>query len=141
MTDDWLQRELAEYEEQWRQGYFPAVAFAFEQCYAVDAPLPDWLAEAIRDSLAFTFREGGKEGRSDRDGGHLKRAPRLEVEWLRRGVAEVLLNARIDLPGHGYEATREGAFAMAHDILKGHRAQVSAKTLKNVTERHPKRPR
>lgn len=127
--EEFIEREMSEYRAQWDAGYFPAVLDAFRQCVVAEVPIPQWLADAMLPELVFAFREGGKEGRSRRDGGHLARAKRRDIHTLRYEEAEIWLRARAELPGFGYAATREGAFAFVSEQLRGTSAQGSAKAI------------
>lgn len=122
-------RDLAEYEERWRAGDFPALVEAIQFCHTAEAVVPLWLAQAISVELHAAFHDFRPRERGMKRS-HKARLERARIQSERALWAEVFLAERgprgsgrlID----GKPMTRAQAFEMASVQLQSTAARGSA---------------
>lgn len=125
--------ELAKLEARWNATQdLRAVAEALDWCTLNALPLPGWTHSPIRKSLATMFARSGPEGRIGQRG-YRAIAKRLDKHEERHRVATWTLRLRAHGPlplwrddeGRPLPLTREGAFTLAAQMLRGTPSQGS----------------
>jgi hypothetical protein len=139
MTPDvFFEEELSRHEASWQEGKgnFLALPEALLLCTENNRPLPPWLRDAVLEQLIAVFRGGRGKGKRGRTGGWAAAAEMAAIHEVRHGWASVGLKMRKSLPSlYGHPPTREGAFAFANEMLRGHSAQGAAETIEKSYEK------
>jgi hypothetical protein len=137
-AEEFFEQELSALERQWRAGYFPALREAVVFCHTAGAQVPQWLAEALVVELDAAFAGVKTTGRG-RTGGHMARARAHQNDRARWEWACFFLSQRE--PGRGGRVidgklmTRDHAFELASEQLRGTPAQGSKDAVKASYER------
>lgn len=68
MSDPGLEQVLDRYRAEWEAGRFDRLIPAFMFCAKNHLTMPDWLYEAVRDEIEFSYRNRRRGGPSARTG-------------------------------------------------------------------------